>query len=85
MKWPKFLVKKYKRPEQVQKNFGEYPCNDYLNNVLRKLLKYETPDKDVISELTWCIFVAHGTIHDDVKTTMIKKGLQDYLYDTSHI
>lgn len=81
MRMPRFFSrKKEKKQAKFQQNISRYPCNDYLNNALTYLLKYKDPDKLVISEITWCIFVAGGKIYEDVQQKMIEKGLIDCLY-----
>lgn len=59
--------------------YGEYPCNDYLNNALRCLLKDDNPRRPVIanaiSEICYCISKADGHFADDVAKRLAETGL----------
>ena len=48
--------------------FGKYPCNDYLNNALRFLLRNSEGDRELaIEEIVYAIRKADGYLCDDVK------------------
>jgi len=48
--------------------FGKYPCNDYLNNALRFLLRNGEGDRELaIEEIVYAIRKADGYLCDDVK------------------
>ncbi len=65
-------------PKKDDKQYGEYPCNDYLNNALRDLLNDNLNTKEAISEICWCIRKGNGYFCDDVKEKLIKMGLCPY-------
>ena len=51
--------------------FGKYPCNDYLNNALRFLLRNNDGDRELaIEEIVYAIRKADGYLYDDVKATL---------------
>lgn len=55
-----FLKKKIDR-------FKEYPCNDYLNNALRFLLRNADGDREnAIEEIVHAVIKADGYLFDDV-------------------
>ena len=57
--------------------FDIYPCNDYLNNALRFLLREEKSHNIdlAISEICWAIKKANGVFADDIKEEIIKRNL----------
>lgn len=59
--------------------YGKYPCNDYLNNALRFLLKNENPHQpliaNAIAEICYCIGKADGHFADDVAKKLAETGL----------
>lgn len=65
--------------KQKKNQFGEYPCNDYLNNALRALLSDENPRRpavaNAISEICYCIMKADGKYADDVTKKLAETGL----------
>ena len=58
--------------------YGEYPCNDYLNNALRFLLDEKPDTKEAISEICYCISKGNGYFCDDVKEKLVRTGLCPY-------
>lgn len=57
---------------------GEYPCDDYLNNALRFLLRTGSRDPLIvssISEICHCISKSRGRFADDVAHELAKTGL----------
>jgi hypothetical protein len=57
--------------------FGKYPCNDYLNNALRFLLRNGEGDRELaIEEIVYAIRKADGYLCDDVKQkiNVLKSG-----------
>lgn len=64
------------------KQYGEYPCNDYLNNALRALLKDENQYRpniaSAIGEICYCIMKADGQYADDVAKRLAETGLCPY-------
>ena len=60
----------------INKRIGVYPCNDYLNNSLRYLLREEPTDNVVfaISEIIYCVKTADGYFAEDVKKTLKERG-----------
>lgn len=58
------------RLDRLEQNnmFGKYPCNDYLNNALRFLLRNSEGDRELaIEEIVYAIRKADGYLCDDVK------------------
>ncbi len=72
------LIIKITCPNKTDKEYGQYPCNDYLNNALRDLLNDNPNTKEAISEICWCIRKGNGYFCDDVKEKLIKMGLCPY-------
>lgn len=69
------LFGKHKNP------YGEYPCNDYLNNALRALLADDPCRPTVanaIGEICYCIMKADGKYADDVAKRLAETGLCPY-------
>ena len=63
-------------------HFGTYPCNVYLNNAIRFLLKVEPSNDDVnsaISEICYAIYKANGSFAKDVKEELINRNLCEWL------
>lgn len=57
--------------------FGKYPCNDYLNNALRFLLRNGVGDRELaMEEIINAIHKADGYLCDDVaeKINALKGG-----------
>lgn len=65
--------------------YGNYPCNDYLNNALRFLLCDDDPHRPAvahaISEICYCIQRADGKFADDVAEKLKETGLCPYSLD----
>ena len=58
------------RLDRLEQNnmFGKYPCNDYLNNALRFLLRNGEGDRELaIEEIVYAIRKADGYLCDDIK------------------
>ena len=61
------------------KEYGGYPCNDYLNNALRFLMNAcDSGDVDLqvlsaIHEICYAISKAQGKFYDDVKAELMKR------------
>ena len=62
-----------KQPKEAV--YGEYPCNDYLNNALRFLMQDDEPNKGAVHEICYCISKANGRFADDVKSELTARGL----------
>lgn len=65
-------------PNKTDKKYGQYPCNDYLNNALRDLLNDNPNTKEAISEICYCISKGDGYFCDDVKEKLIRTELCPY-------
>lgn len=68
--------------KQHKNQYGEYPCNDYLNNALRSLLMDDDPHRptvaNAIGEICYCIMKADGKYADDVAKRLAETGLCPY-------
>lgn len=64
--------------------FGKYPCNDYLNNALRFLLRNGEGDRELaIEEIVYAIRKADGYLCDDVKEKILEE-IPGYLSKKAH-
>ena len=63
---------------KYRNKYGEYPCNDHLNNALRLLLEDEKPNANAIAEICYCVRKANGHYADDVARKLALTGLCPY-------
>lgn len=65
--WIVGLIKKIVKVRRMNKKYGKYPCNDYLNNAIRFLLRNKEGDRELaIEEIVYAIHKADGRIYDDL-------------------
>lgn len=65
----------YSINKDKKEKYGDYPCEDYLNNALRFLAYDEKANKGAISEICYCLFHADGKVYPNVKEVLIEKNL----------
>ena len=76
------LIIKVTCQKKTDKKYGQYPCNDYLNNALRFLLgeeQYTPRIINAISEICYCISKAGGRYYDDVAKKLAETGLCPFI------
>lgn len=69
-------------PKKTDEQYRQYPCDAYLNNALRYLLReveYTPGIRNAISEICYCISKAGGQYHDDVAKKLAETGLCPYI------